>query len=118
MYTDPQTLTVNAVAKAAARVSAPNPTTTGVFATADGDFKFAIKQDVTAARFRREARFTQRKIAVDPISATNKEVSTSIIFAIDEPKWGFNDTELGYLTSALIAWLSAGNLAKLMGGEL
>lgn len=118
MYSDPQALTVNAVAKSLPRTGSSNPIKQGIFATADGEFTFTTKQDQTANRFRREVRFTQRKVAADPISATNKEVSSSVIIAIDEPKWGFSDVELGYLTSALITWFSAANRDKLLGGEL
>jgi crotonobetainyl-CoA:carnitine CoA-transferase CaiB-like acyl-CoA transferase len=115
MYADPQSLTVNAVAKSLPRTAS---TPQGVFETADGEFTFRVSQNKTSNRFRREVRFTQKKIAADPISAVNKEVSASVIIAIDEPRTGFSDTELGYLTSALVAWFTAGNRDKLLGGEI
>lgn len=118
MYADPQNLTINAAAKTLPRVGSANPNQVGTFRTGDGEFDFRVAQNSTSNRFRREVRLTQRKIAVDPISATNKEVSASIIIAIDEPKVGFTDIELGYLTSAVIAWFTAGNRDKLLGGEL
>ena len=118
MYADPQALTVNAVAKSLPRVGSTTPTKVGEFQTADGEFNFRISQYATANRFRREVRFTQKKIAADPISAVNKEVSSSVVITVDEPRWGFSDVELGYLTSALIAWFTAGNRDKLLGGEL
>lgn len=118
MYADPQSLTVNAVAKTLPRIGSAQPTKVGKFQTADGEFDFRVSQYDTASRFRREVRFTQRKVAADPISAVNKEVSTSVVITVDEPKWGFTDTEVGYLTSALIAWFTAGNRDKLLGGEL
>jgi len=118
MYADPQTVTVNAVAKAMPRVGSSVPNKVGTFQTADGEFDFRISQNATSNRFRREARLTQRKVAPDPISAVNKEVSTSVIITVDEPKFGFSDTELGYLTAGLVAWFTAGNRDKLLGGEL
>lgn len=118
MYSDPQSVTVNAVAKSMPRVSSSNPTKSGSFSTPDGDFQFTIAQNSTANRFRREVRLTQTKVAADPLTAQNKQVSTSVILTVDEPRWGFTDTELGYLTSALIAWFTAGNRDKLLGGEL
>jgi hypothetical protein len=90
----------------------------GSFQTADGEFNFRISQNSTSSRFRREARFTQSKVAADPISAVNKEISTSVVIVVDEPKFGFTDTEISYLTSALVAWFTAGNRDKLLGGEL
>lgn len=118
MFADPQTLTINAVATTLPRVGSQTPNRSGRFSNADGSINFEVRQDQTAARFRREARLTQKKVAADPISAVNKEVSTSVFIAVDEPKWGFTDVEIGYLTSAIVAWLSAGNRDKLLGGEL
>lgn len=118
MFADPQSVTVNAVAKSLPRVGTQQPTTTGTFTTADGEFTLTTRQNSTASRFRREVRLTQKKVAVDPISSVNKEVSTSVIVAVDEPRWGFSDIEVGYLTSAIIAWFTAGNRDKLLGGEL
>lgn len=117
MYADPQSVTVNAVAKSMARVSSSNPEKIGRFSTPEGDFVFTVSQNTTAARFRREARLTQTKVAADPLSAVNKQVSTSVILTVDEPRWGFSDVELGYLTAAIIAWFTAGNRDKLLGGE-
>lgn len=118
MYVDPQVLTINAVATTLPRVGSPQVNTTGTFRTGDAIFEFRVSQNSTTSRFRREVRLTQKKIAVDPISAQNKEVSASIIIAVDEPKIGFTDTELGFLSSAVIAWFTAGNRDKLLGGEL
>lgn len=118
MYADPQSVTINAVAKSLPRVGSASPTKVGTFQTADGEFDFRVSQNGTTNRFRREVRLTQRKVAVDPIAATNKEVSASVVIVVDEPKFGFNDTELGYMTAGLIAWFTAGNRDKLLGGEL
>lgn len=118
MYVDPQSVTINAVATSMPRVGSNTPTKVGEFQTADGNVNFRVSQYSTAGRFRREVRLTQKKVAADPISAVNKEVSASVVITVDEPRWGFTDTELGYLTSALIAWFTAGNRDKLLGGEL
>lgn len=118
MYADPQSLTINAVAVSMPRVGSNNPTTSGVFRSGDAEYEFRVAQNSTANRFRREVRLTRRKVAADPISAVNKEVSASVIIAVDEPKFGFTDVELGYLTSAIVAWFNAGNRDKLLGGEL
>lgn len=118
MYADPQTVTVNAVAQTLARQGSASPDRIGTFATADGTFTFDVRQNKTATRFRREVRLTQKKVAADPVTAVNKEVSTSVMIVVDEPRWGFSDTELGYLTSALTAWFDATARGKLLGGEL
>lgn len=118
MYADPQSVTVNAVAQSMPRQGSTQPDRIGTFSTADGTFTFEVRQNKTAARFRLEVRLTQKKVAADPLTALNKEVSTSVMIVVDEPRWGFSDIELGYLTSALVAWFTAANRDKLLGGEL
>lgn len=119
MYVDPQTVTVNAVAQTLPRQGSATPDRIGTFATADGTFTFDIRQNKTANRFRREVRLTQKKIAADPFTSINREVSTSVMFVVDEPRSGFSDTELQYLSDAVRTWVGTGsNLTKLLGGEL
>lgn len=118
MFADPQSLTVNAVAKSLPRVGSEQPTRLQNFQTADGEFQLSIRQDKSTGRFRREARFIQKKVAADPISAVNKEVSASVIITVDEPRWGFSDTDLGYLIAALKTWFDSTSSGKLLGGEL
>lgn len=117
MYADPQSLTINGVATSFPRQGSTAPDRLGHFATADGLFEFDVRQNKTANRLRREVRLTQKKIAADPVSALNKEVSASTIIVVDEPRWGFSDAELGYLTSAIVAWFTNANRDKLLGGE-
>lgn len=118
MYADPQSVTVNAVAQSLPRQGTASPDRIGSFATADGTFQFDVRQNKTSNRFRREVRLTQKKVAADPITTLNKEISSSVMIVVDEPRWGFSDVELGYLTSAIISWFTAGNRDKLLGGEL
>lgn len=121
MFADPQTVTVNSVAKSLARVGNTNPGRAGSFRTADGEYLFEVRQNSTANRFRREVRLTHVKVAADPISAVNKEVSASIIFAVDEPRWGFSDADLKLDIAGLVAWWTASSAARqdqLLAGEL
>lgn len=118
MYNDPQSVTINGAATSLPRVGSPSPNRMGVYKSADGNVELTVRQDQSATRFRREIRLIQRKVALDPIAAVNKEISTSVIMTVDEPKWGFSDAEIGYLTAAVIAWFSNANRDKLLGGEL
>jgi len=117
-FADPQSVTINGAATSLPRVGTTQPVRIGKFSNADASVTLEVRQDQTAQRFRREARLTQKKVAVDPIAATNKEVSTSVFIAVDEPKWGFSDTEIKYLISALTAWFVSGKQDQLLGGEL
>lgn len=116
MFADPQSVTIATVAVSLPRVSiTPN---SAVYKSNDGMTHLDIRQSQTANRFRREFRLTKRKIAADPISAVNKEVSASVIIAIDSPKFGFSNTELGDLHAAIDAAFTVGQRDKLLGGEI
>lgn len=116
MFADPQSFTINAVVVSTPRIQSDGGVS--VYTSVDGNVVFQVKQSQSATRFRREARLTIKKVATDPISAVNKEVSTSCYFVIDEPKWGFNDTELTDYKEALRNWITSGNIAKVLGGEI
>lgn len=121
MFLDPQTMTIAGVSTPLPRTPSQNSNRIGQFSSADGLNVLSIRQDSTNARFRREIRISRKKVAADPISALNKEVSASVIIVVDEPKNGFNDADLTDLYTALTALLAAGGNAKLsqlLGGEL
>jgi hypothetical protein len=115
MLADPQSVTVNAVAISLPRTS--QGPTQNEYTSADGNTKFVTKQNQTASRFRREIRLSNQKVAADPISAINKQVGMSVYLVIDEPKFGYSDTEIGYHIDALKTWLSSANYNKVLGGE-
>lgn len=116
MLTDPQSVTINAVATSLPRTSMGN--TQNVYTSADGNTSMTTKQSSTAKRFRREVRLSQQKIAADPISAVNAMSGVSVYFVVDEPRNGvFTDAEIGYLIDALKAWLTSTNYNKVLGGE-
>lgn len=115
MLADPQSVTVNAVAISLPKTGAG--TTQNVYTSSDGNTSMTTKQNLTAKRFRREVRLSQKKIAEDPISTQNAELGMSVYLVIDEPRSGFTDTEIGYVIDALKAWLTSTNYNKVLGGE-
>lgn len=115
MLADPQSVTINAVATSLPRTSAG--ATQNVYTSSDGNTSMTTKQNLTAKRFRREVRLSQKKIAADPISALNTELGVSVYLVVDEPRAGFSDTEIGYLIDALKAWLVSATYNKVLGGE-
>lgn len=115
MLSDPQSVTINAVATSLPKTQ--NGTTANVYTSADGNTSMTVKQNATASRFRREIRLSQKKVAADPISGVNKELGVSTYLVIDEPRAGFTDAEIGYLIDALKAWLTSANYNKVLGGE-
>jgi hypothetical protein len=121
MFADPQSITVSGTTHALPRVPSNSPTRTGNFQNTDGTIVQNVHQNGSRNRARRDFRVTQRKVAADPLTAVNQEVSASVIFSFDEPKNGFSDTELIALFTGAVAQLQAGSNAKLiqlLGGEL
>lgn len=115
-YADPQSITVNSVAKSMPRVSSGE--SQSVYKTADDVFKMRISHQTAKSRIRRMVRIDQTIVAADPLSAENSYQTAGIYVVVDEPAFGFDDTTLGYLVTALKDWLIAGtNTAKLLGSE-
>jgi len=113
---DPQSVTINSVAKSLALTN--DSPTQRIYTFADGTLSLVTKQNSTSTRFRREVRVAQTKIAADPISAVNAQVGASVYLVIDEPRNGvFSDTELAYLIDGLKGWLTNANYNKILGGE-
>ena len=118
-FTDPQTITINAIA-----IPAPRQFTgseLGKFTSADGKTVLTIDPRSTAKRNRRTVRLNQEKVTADPlIATTNVRVGDMISFTIDRPKEGYSDAEVLLQASGLISWLTASsnaNLIKLIAGE-
>jgi hypothetical protein len=115
MLADPQSVTVNAVAVSLPRTK--QDASQNIYTSADGNTSMTTKQNVTASRFRREVRLSNKKVAADPISAVNKEIGLSVYLVIDEPRNGFSDAEIKYYIEALKTWLTSANQDKVLGGE-
>jgi hypothetical protein len=91
--------------------------TDSTYRTADETFQLRVSHQSTKSRTRRMVRLDQTIIAADPLSAINTSQSAGVYLVIDEPKFGFDDATLDYMVDALVAWLTAGNIAKLLGSE-
>lgn len=119
MFTDPQSVTVNAVAQSLARTGV-GPTS-GTFTKDDGSYKLSISHQ-NGKRVRRQLRLDFSKIATDPLIPTqNAPYSMSVYLVVDQPKVGFTNAELKYVVDGLTAYLSASSGAKvsqLLAGEI
>lgn len=114
-FTDPQSITVNTVTKSMPRIKSDG--TKSIYKTADEEFQFTISHQESKSRTRRMVRVDQRKVAADPLTSVNEYKTAGVYVVIDEPEYGFTDTELGYIVAALTAWLTAGNVAKVCASE-
>jgi hypothetical protein len=114
MFTDPQSVTINAVATSLPRIASGNQL--GTFSSTDGTVVESIAHTSSgkSKRFRRTLRLTQTKIAADSYNPTiNTQSTQSIYVVVDVPATGFSLTEQQYLAAAFTAYLSASSNAKL-----
>lgn len=115
-FSDPQTITINAVDKVCNLVE-PGATKS-VYATADEEVKLTISHQATSKdRTRRLARIDQRVVAADPLTSENEYKTTGVYLVIDEPEYGFSDTELDNLVQGFCAWLTSANVGKILSGQ-
>lgn len=115
MLTSPQSLTINTVATDYHQISDDEFSST--YRSQDGSLEFKVSHQVTAKRARRMARLDQTKVAADPLTAVNAYQKTGVYFVIDEPSFGFTDTEIGYLVEALKTWLTSANITAMLAGR-
>jgi len=116
--TDPQSITINAVANSIPRVSTDRNAST--YTSADGNLKFTVSHSY-GKRTRRAVRIDSRKTAADPLfPAQNAPYSSSVTLVVDAPLTGYTVTELKQIVDGLTAWTTAtsgANLTKFLGGE-
>lgn len=117
-FSDPQSVTINAVANSLPRTS--SGVNTGVFTKDDGNVKLSISH-AYAKRTRRTIRLDHAKIAADPlISSQSIKYSMSAYLVIDTPITGYTVAEAKQVVDGLVAYLSASTGARvtqLLGGE-
>lgn len=114
-FSDPQSVTINAVPVSLPRVSIG--TSEATYRAADETVQLRISHQAAKSRKRRMVRLDQTVIAADPLTSENASQKAGIYLVVDEPSFGFTDAQLDYLVDALVAWLTSGNIAKLLGGE-
>lgn len=124
MLADPQTITVNSVAKVMPRVTSDG--SSSVYQLSDETFKLEIshtnvtakgKSKGLAGRIRTLVRFTQRAIVADPLTAVNDFDTLSYQVVIDRPSYGFTQTQLDQLRAGFQTWLDSTMTGKLFGQE-
>lgn len=117
-FSDPQTVTINAVAQTLPRTA--SGVTSSIYTKDDGNVKLTISNQ-SGKRNRRTIRLDHRKIAADPLlGSVNIEYSMSTYLVVDVPKIGYTIAEAKQIVDALSAYLTAssgGNVTKLLGGE-
>lgn len=117
-FTDPQTVTINAIANILSRVSTGQGT--GAFQKDDGLVKLSIG-NAYGKRVRRTLRLDHSKIAPDPLlAAQNLRYSMSTYIVADVPLQGYSIAEQKQVIDGFVAWMNASSgasITKWLGGE-
>jgi len=119
MFSDPQTVTVNSVAKVMARVLINGQSAT--YQTSDGLFKLTVSHQTSGSannkRIRSMVRIDQKAIVPDPLTAVNDYETLGFYAVFDRPEVGFSSTDVNNLIAGLKTWLDSTAVGKLYGLE-
>lgn len=117
-FSDPQSVTINAVANSLPRVgSGPD---SGTFRKDDGNITLTVSHNY-GKRIRRTIRLEHRKVAADPlVAAQNLNYNMACYLVVDVPAVGYTVAEAKQIVDGLTAYLTASSGARttqLLGGE-
>lgn len=117
-FSDPQSITVNAVAQSLAR--GPNrDATTSSYNKDDGSYTLLIGNQLRSTRNRFTVRVDHTKLTTDPfVSANNIRVSSSVYLVLDVPVLGYTNAEIKDIALGLTGWSNSTNLLKVLGKEI
>lgn len=115
MFTDPQTITINAVPFVCARVSTEGRKST--YQTNDLLMSLTLSHILAKDRVRSMARFDWKKIVADPLTAVNDYETLSLYQVIDRPLAGFSVVEVQQFIAGFETWDDAAAQAKRYGQE-
>lgn len=112
---DPQTVTVDAVPYACARVQSDGAKS--VYATADGNFKVTVSHLANKGRTRRMARIDKRLVAADPLTSEQEYKTLGVYLVIDEPDFGFADDAIDDIVQGMKSWLTTALITSMLGSQ-
>lgn len=117
-FSDPQSITINAIANSLPRIGSGE--NTGTFSKDDGNIKLSVSH-IYGKRTRRAIRLDHRKVAADPlVAAQNLNYSMSLFTVVDVPVVGYSPTEVKQIWdgfNTLLTATSGANMVKFLGGE-
>lgn len=118
MLTDPQVITINAVANSLPRVS--SGTNASSYSKDDGTVRLTVS-NAYGKRNRRTIRVEHSKIAADPlISAQSIKYTMFSYIVVDTPITGYTVAEAKQVVDAMVAYLAASSgavVTQLLGGQ-
>jgi hypothetical protein len=116
---DPQSITVNSVAKSMPRVL--NEGRHSLYQMSDQTFSLdvshrSVRRDKKARVVSRVA-FTQRKVVADPLTAVNDYEFLIWSIQVDRPEAGYTSTETDQMLAGLKTWFDSTMVGKIFGQE-
>jgi hypothetical protein len=120
MFADPQSVTINAVAKSLPAVSRGE--SASVYRASDELFSMRVSRQLVPKRERFLVELVQKKDNATPFQTTTISQLAKVQLITDIPTFGtaFTDTEVKYICAGLVDWLSGSSYAnylKVLGGE-
>jgi hypothetical protein len=115
MFADPQTVTLNAVAKILARVSSKD--FSSIYMLPDEMLKLSVSHQTSNRKVRTMVRLDQRILVADPITSVSDYETLSEYTVIERPEIGFTVAQVQLHSAAHLGWLNDAAIAKLYGKE-
>ena len=115
MFSDPQSVTIEAVA-----VSLPRIRTEGqssFYADETESVKLSISHQKSNRRIRSMVRLDKRAIVADPLTSENDYENLAVYMVIDRPEVGFTSEDVQSLVLAHQDWLDSTAAGKLYGQQ-
>jgi len=114
---EPQTVTIGGNARTLVKTESDK--TRSAFTDRANGVALEVSQS-NGNRFRTLTKLTLRKIAADPITAVNSEITMTVHLVIDRPRTGFTEAEAKDAVVAHLNWHTAStnaNAIKVIAGE-
>jgi len=119
ILSDPQTITVSAVAQAMPKLSQADMSSS--YAKDDNTFGLTIRHTTLRKdkkqRIKHLVVFSKRAVVPDPLTAVNDFETLSVSVQIDRPEAGFSAADVQALVTGFQSWLTSTIVGKLYGRE-
>lgn len=119
MLADPQSITVNAVAKSMPRIQQDG--SHAFYQMSDQTFSLDVRHNSLRKdgkeRVKSLVSFTQRAVVPDPLTAVNDFETVTVSVLLDRPVAGFTSTQVDQMVAGFKTWLDTTMVTKLFGRE-
>jgi len=119
LFSDPQSVTINAVAQSMPRIEVDGKK--AIYQKADQTFTLTISHRSSKNKGRERIssviRLDQRAIVADPLTSVSDYDTVSVWLVIDRPIYGFTVTQVQQLVAGFESYLDATAVSKVFGQE-